>query len=403
MRANKIINAVPYKNAGSAKVMVIEGTHSASYGAKLARVEVISAYPITPQTGVVEKLSEMCASGELNAKFIKVESEHSAMACCIGASAAGARAFTATSAQGLALMHELLHWAAGGRHPIVLVNVNRAMAPPWTIYADQTDSVSQRDTGWIQFYCESNQEVLDTVIQAYKIGEQVLLPVMINLDAFYLSHTSEPVHLPLQEAIDDFLPPFNPELKLDPKEPHTFGGLARPDSYMELRYKIQEAMDKAHKLIKAVDKEYNEIFGRAYGGLIEAYRCEDAELALITSGTAVGTARIVIDNFRDKGIPTGLIKIRVLRPFPNEEIRELLKNVSKVAVVDRNISFGVGGVFAQEVRAALYNYLQQPVIFNFVAGLGGRDITPQTLSDIINYMLTHDKPESDILWAGLKK
>lgn len=403
MRANKIINAFPNKKAGSAKVMVIEGTHSASYGAKLARVEVISAYPITPQTGVVEKLSEMCASGELKAKFIKVESEHSAMACCIGASAAGARAFTATSAQGLALMHELLHWAAGGRHPIVLINVNRAMAPPWTIYADQTDSISQRDTGWIQFYCESNQEVLDTVIQGYKVGEQVMLPVMINLDAFYLSHTSEPVHLPSQEAVDEFLPPFNPELKLDPNEPHTFGGLARPDSYMELRYRIQEAMDKAYELIIKTDQEYYEIFGRSYGGLVEAYKCEDAELIIITSGTAVGTARIVIDSFRDKGIPVGLIKMRVLRPFPTKEIRKLLKNVSKVAVIDRNISFGVGGVFAQEIRAALYNYLQEPVIFNFVAGLGGRDITPQTISDVINYILTHDKPEDDILWAGLKK
>ena len=188
------------------KILVIEGTHAASHAVKLSRVQVIAAYPITPQTGVVEELSEIVSHGELNAKFIKVESEHSAMACCIGASISGARAFTATSSQGLALMHELLHWASGSRLPIVMVNVNRAMAPPWSIYVDHNDSLSQRDTGWIQFYAESNQEVLDTVLQAYKIAETVLLPVMINLDAFVLSHTSEPVAIPRQEIVDDFLP-----------------------------------------------------------------------------------------------------------------------------------------------------------------------------------------------------
>ncbi|OGF58431.1 MAG: pyruvate ferredoxin oxidoreductase [Candidatus Fischerbacteria bacterium RBG_13_37_8] len=384
-------------------MVVIEGTHSASYGAMLARAEVIAAYPITPQTGVVEKLSEMCASGELRAKFIKVESEHSAMACCIGASAAGARSFTATSAQGLALMHELLHWAANGRHPVVMANINRAMAPPWTIWADQTDSLSQRDTGWIQFYCESNQEILDTVIQSFKIGEKVLLPCMINMDAFFLSHTSEPVALPQQEALDEWLPPFNPALKLDINEPHTFGGLTRPDAYMELRYKIQEAMDRAYDLIKKVDKEYFELFGRSYGGLVEAYNCEDAEIALVTSGTAVGTARIVVDDFRKRGIPVGLIKVRVIRPFPYKEIRDLLSPMTKVAIVDRNISFGCGGIFSQEIRASLFNYTSKPIIFNFVAGLGGRDITPTVLGDIINYVLTRNTPESDIIWFGLKK
>jgi pyruvate/2-oxoacid:ferredoxin oxidoreductase alpha subunit len=391
------------KDLGADKMMVIEGTHSASYGAMLARAEVIAAYPITPQTGVVEKLSEICASGQLKAKFIKVESEHSAMACCIGASAAGARAFTATSAQGLALMHELLHWAANGRHPIVMANVNRAMAPPWTIWADQTDSLSQRDTGWIQYYCESNQEILDTVIQAYKVGEKVLLPSMINMDAFFLSHTSEPVALPKQEAVDAFLPPFNPPLKLDTNEPHTFGGLTRPDAYMELRYKIQDAMERAYELIKKVDQEYFELFGRSYGGLVEEYQCEDAEIALVTSGTAVGTARIVVDEFRNRGIPVGLVKMRVLRPFPYNEIRDLLSRMSKVAVVDRNISFGCGGIFSQEIRAALYNYTSKPILFNFIAGLGGRDITPTVLKDIINYVLTRSKPEKDIIWFGLKK
>ena len=241
---------------------VMEGTHAASHGVKLARAEVIAAYPITPSSSVVELLSEMCATGELDAEFIKVESEHSAMASCIGASAAGARAFTATSSQGLALMHEMLHWAGGGRLPIVLVNVNRSLAPPWTIYCDQNDSLSQRDTGWMQYYCESNQEVLDTILMAYKVSEDVLLPSMLNLDAFFLSHTSEPVSIPEQEAVDSFLPPCERENKIDPDDPHTYGGLARPDSYMELRVMLERDMARAPEVINNVVDEFFALFGR---------------------------------------------------------------------------------------------------------------------------------------------
>ena len=381
---------------------VIERTHAAACGAKLARAQVIASYQITPSSSVVELLSEMCATGELDARFIKVESEHSAMASCIGASAAGARAFTATSSQGLALMHEMLHWAGGGRLPIILVNVNRAMAPPWTIYCDQNDSLSQRDTGWMQYYCESNQEVLDTILMAYKVSEEVMLPSMLNLDAFFLSHTCEPVDIPDQELVDTFLPPYEKDLKIDVNDPHTYGGLARPDSYMELRVKMENAMQDALQVIDRVAGEFEQTFGRKYSHLKE-YRCDDAEMILVTSGTITSTARIVIDRMRERGIPVGLIKARLFRPFPVQEYRRALSGVGRVGVVDRNISYGVGGIFCQEIRAAMYNAEQRPPIFGFIAGLGGRDVTPATISEIIQYMMENESPEREIIWIGVKE
>jgi len=380
---------------------VIEGTHAASYAAKLARVGVIAAYPITPSSSVVELISEMCARGEMDAKFISVESEHSAMASCVGASAAGARAFTATSSHGLALMHEMLHWAANGRLPIVMVNVNRAMGPPWTIWADQTDSLSQRDTGWMQYYCESNQEVLDTILMAYKVSERVRLPSMLNLDAFFLSHTSEPVDIPEQEDVDAFLPPWNPDLKVDPADPHAFGGLANADYYMELRYLIEQSMDEARGAIKEVSGEFEAGFGRKYD-LVETIQLDGAEVVLVTSGTATSTARLVIEDMRDRGIPVGLLKMRVLRPFPYDEVRELLSSVPKVAVIDRNMCFGVGGIFCQELKAALCREEKRPEVFGYIAGLGGRDITPEVIEGVIDQTLKADKPESDIIWIGAK-
>ena len=385
------------------KVVVIEGTHAASHAVKLARVQVIAAYPITPQTGVVEKLSEIVSHGDLNAKFIKVESEHSAMASCIGASISGARAFTATSSQGLALMHELLHWAAGSRLPIVMVNVNRALAPPWSIYVDHNDSLSQRDTGWLQFYAESNQEVLDTVLQAYKIAEAVSLPVMINLDAFVLSHTSEPVAIPKQELVDEFLPPWKAEFKVDPANPHAFGALVGPDAYMEMRYKLFEAMEDAREVIRNVDSEYSEKFGRSYGGLVEEYYADDAEVVLITSATAVSTARIAVDEMRSLGFPVGLAKLRTFRPFPVDEIRSLAQRVSKIGVMDRNISFGATGIIYQETKAALYNAPVRPKLFGFIAGLGGRDVTPETIKEMYSHIMNNDTPESETIWVGIKQ
>lgn len=380
---------------------VVTGNHAVSYGAMLARVQVISAYPITPQTQIVELLSEMCANGTLRAKFIKVESEHSAMAALVGASSAGARTFTATSAHGLALMHEMLHWAAGARLPIVMANVNRAMGPPWSVWTDQNDSLSQRDVGWMQIYCESNQEVLDTVIQAYKVAEKVLMPAMLVLDAFVLSHTAEQIEIPDQILVDQYLPPYQPSYKLDVSDPRSFGALAPPDLYMELRYKMHKAMEDALTEWARADEEFSELFGRRYG-LIEPYRTDDAEVIIVTSGTVTSTAREVIDELRSEGRRVGLVKIRVFRPFPAQLVREALANAHKVAVIDRNISFGMGGIFAQEIKAALYNTSDRPPIFGFVAGLGGRDITPKVIREIIEYTESRDEPE-DLIWVGVKR
>ncbi|MEJ2078216.1 MAG: pyruvate ferredoxin oxidoreductase [Acidobacteriota bacterium] len=384
---------------GDLHIEVTTGNHAVSHGVRLARAEVISAYPITPQTQVVELLSQFCEEGLLKARFIKVESEHSAMAALVGAASTGARTFTATSAQGLALMHEMLHWAAGARLPIVMANVNRAMGAPWSVWTDQNDSLSQRDTGWLQIYCESNQEVLDTVLQSFKLAETVRLPVMLILDAFVLSHTAEPVEIPDPEDADRFLPPYRPGLRLDPSDPHAFNGLTTPDSYMEFRVAMQESMIQALEVAKSVDQEFAAIFGRSYG-IIEAYRCDDAELMVITSSTVTSTAREVIDRLRDEGRRVGLLKIRLFRPFPAEELRRLCAGAAKLAVIDRNIGFGVGGIFAQEVRAALYNHLVVPV-YGFIAGLGGRDITPETILEIVQWAETNEPADS--IWIGVKR
>ncbi len=381
---------------------VIMGNHALSYGAMLSRAQVIAAYPITPQTQVVELLSEMCADGTLNAKFIKVESEHSAMAACLGASLAGARTFTATSSQGLALMHEMLHWAAGGRMPVVMGNTNRAMAPGWSIWTDQNDSLSERDTGWIQFYCSSNQEVLDTVIQAFKVSEKIMIPSMIVLDAFALSHTYEVVEIPEQDKVDRFLPPFNPPWRLNPDDPHAFGGLTSPDHYMELRYKLQKDMEKVPALVEETGKEYEQFFGR-YLGAVEEYRCSDAELVFVTSGTAGYTARVAVDELREKGIKAGNLRIKLFRPFPFEKVRAILSRVPKVAVLDRNISYGHHGIFYQEVKSALYGQPRSPLLFGFIAGLGGRDITRDSFREIAEYALKKNRAEEEIVWIGVKK
>lgn len=380
---------------------VIMGNHALSFGAMISRVQVIAAYPITPQTQVVELLSEMCADKKLDAEFIKVESEHSAMAACIGASAVGARTFTATSAQGLALMHEMIHWAVGARTPVVLGNINRAMGPPWTIWTDQNDSLSERDTGCLQFYCQSNQEVMDTVVQAFKVCEQVLLPSIIVLDAFVLSHTSEVVDVPDQPLVDEYLPPFNPRYILDPKEPHTFGGLTGPDGYFELRYKIEEAVQESKRLINETGKEFGEMFGRPYG-MVEQYKMDDADVVVVASSTIASTARVAIDELRDEGKKVGLLRVRVFRPFPSEEIREILCGRKKVVVIDRNISYGHGGIFAQEIKSALYNEKEKPPLWGYVAGIGGRDVTVQHIKEIAEDTMKSDEPKLDVHWKGVK-
>ncbi len=381
---------------------VLMGNHAASWAAKLSRVQFIAAYPITPQTQIVEELSEMCGSGELKAKFMKVESEHSAMAACVAAASVGVRTFTATSANGLALMHEVLHWAAGARLPIVMVNVNRAMAPGWSIWSDQCDSLSQRDTGWMQLYAENNQEVLDTVIQAYKISEKVLLPVMVCYDAFFLSHTYEPVDIPDIKLVDDFIPHEMRENILDTKNPKSFNSLTMPDVYMEMRYKIQRAHDRALDVTEEVDAEFQKVFGRSYG-VVEAVQCDDAEIIMVTSSTTSSPARLVIKELREQGVKIGLLKMRLFRPFPVKRVKEVLLGVKKVVVIDRNISFGKGGIFADEIKGALANEANRPKVWGYITGLGGRDIVPEALREIALEVQDMDEPpEHSIIWKGLK-
>ena len=381
---------------------VIMGNHALSFGAQLSRTQVIAAYPITPQTQVVELLSEMCADKTLDAKFIKVESEHSAMAACIGASIAGARTFTATSAQGLALMHELLHWASGGRHPIVMGNINRAMAPGWSIWSDQNDSLSERDTGWMQYYCSCNQEVVDTVIQAFKVSEALLIPSMVILDAFTLSHTYEVVDIPDASLVDQYLPPFRPEIRLTPSDPHAFGGLTSPEHYFELRYKLQKDMEKAPALIEETGREFEKLFGRPMG-LLDPYLCGDADLVFVTSGSAGSTARVAVDELRQEGIKAGNLRVKVLRPFPFEMIRDIVGKAKRVAVVDRNISYGHHGIFYQEVKSALYGMDKTPPVFGYITGLGGRDITVEHFKEIAAHALSKDRADEEIVWIGVKK
>jgi len=375
------------------------GNYAASWGAQLSRVQVIAAYPITPQTLIVEKLSDIVADGDLDAKFIKVESEHSAMAACIGASATGARAYTATSAQGLALMHEMLHWAGLARTPIVMTNVNRAMAPGWSIWADQNDSLSQRDTGWMQIYASSAQDILDSTIISYKVSEKVLLPTLISFDAFFLSHTMEVVDMPEIELIDKYLPPFKPDYKLDVNDPRSFGALTDEQYYYEFRYKMQKAMDEAVDIIKEAGKEYEKITGRAYD-LIHPYRCEDADMILVTSGTIAETTNVAVDELRAEGKKVGNLRIRVIRPYPKKEILEAVKGMKKLAVIDRNISPGYSGIFSQELKSALYNEVDIPVR-SYIAGLGGRDVKIEDIKDMANDALKNDAP-NDLIWKGVK-
>jgi pyruvate/2-oxoacid:ferredoxin oxidoreductase alpha subunit len=381
---------------------VLEGSHAVAEAVRLARAQVISAYPITPQTHIVERLSELCASGALPARFLRVESEHSALAALIGAASAGVRTFTATSSQGLALMHELLHWSSGARLPIVMAEVNRALPPGWNIWTEQTDSLAQRDTGWVQLYCEDCQEALDTTILAFRLAETVNLPVMVVLDAFFLSHTYEPVDVPDQEAVDRFLPPYAPKFQLDTANPCAFNQLAPPNVYMEMRYSVQMAMEEVTKRLGEIEDAFAVHCERRYGA-VEAVNCEDAETILVTSGTITSTSRMVIEDLRGRGESVGLLKMKMFRPFPVELARQALTRAQKVAVIDRNFSFGASGIFAQELRAALYNLPRHPQVYGYVAGLGGRDVTAAVIEDIYWRTKGSTVPEAESVWIGLQE
>ncbi len=352
---------------------------------RLAAAEVVAAYPITPQTHIVEHLAELVADGELEAAYIPVESEHSAMSACLGASATGARAFTATAGQGLELMHEVLYSVSSMRLPVVMAVVNRALSAPLSVWGDHSDAMAVRDTGWIQLFVANGQEAVDSVICAFRIAEdhRVLLPVMVHLDGFHLSHVIEPILLPEKPQVDSFLPKNNYPLPLNPDKPVTMGAFAPPFIYTEAKKAHQMALEGAKGVIFEVFNEFARVFGREYHPL-ESYRNEGAKVLLLTLGSFSETAMLTIDRMRQEGWLVGQLKLRLWRPFPYAELKEMVRGVEVLIVVDRALSTGgPGGPVASEIRSALYAVEGRPKVVNFVAGLGGRDITPDDFEQMI--------------------
>jgi pyruvate/2-oxoacid:ferredoxin oxidoreductase alpha subunit len=375
----------------------MSGNDAVAQAVLLCRTPLIAAYPITPQTSIYERLSSWEASGHLKGIMMRTESEHSAMASCIGASLTGVRTFTATSSQGLALMHEMLHFAAGCRLPIVMVNVNRIISAPWGFWADHLDSLSQRDTGWIQFYCENGQEALDTVIQAYRIAEQVYLPVMICMDAFFVSHFVEPVEIPDQEQVDSFLSPLDLPHRLDVDKPGFLVPVVSSEKYREYKHMAHMGMDSVKDIAVSVDQEFKAKFGRGYG-TVEPFMIEDAEIVVVTAGSMTSTARLAIGKLREEGHKVGLLKIRAFRPFPVQALQRALAGKKKIVVIDRNFSVGGGGIFCQELRAALVHSPDHPLVFSYIAGSGGTDITPETIEKIAIQTMGQSMPVDAPEW-----
>ncbi|MFX1490442.1 MAG: pyruvate ferredoxin oxidoreductase [Promethearchaeota archaeon] len=402
------------------ETIIIKGNVAAAYAAKSARVQVISAYPITPQTTVVEKLSEFVDNGEMpGTQYIKMESEHSVFAAVVGASKAGTRTFTATSGQGIFYAHEMIHWAAGARLPIVVAIASRGPAPPWNIWADFTDVVSQRDTGWLSCFCSTHQEIYDEILMSYKVCEDhdILLPKFVSYGGFILSHTSKPVIIEDQDLVDQFLPPLPseegwPHIWMDPKRPMMFGNLIMPSNfYLEFRLKIHDAIIRAKEKIKSVTQEFENIFGRNYGnGLIKEYYIDDADVGVIIYGDLALQMEQAIDEVREEGYKVGMVKLRHFRPFPVEDIIRVAKKVNLLGVIDRATAFGcqTGGPVSCEVKAALHETTGTATILPIINGLGGREVTLEQqknqLKTLIKFNEKGEIPKDIIhgtLWDGL--
>jgi pyruvate/2-oxoacid:ferredoxin oxidoreductase alpha subunit len=373
-------------------VQIMTGNSAAAWGAKLCKVQVVSAYPITPSTSVTETIANWVERGELKAEYVRVESEHSVMTVCISASTVGARVFTSTSSHGLLYMHEQLHWAAGSRLPIVLTCANRGVGAPWSIFNDQQDSIAQRDTGWIQIYCRDNQEIIDTVIQAYRIAEQVYCPVMVCYDGFVLSHTMMPVEIPDTDKVCRFLPPYKPHTILSPEDPRNINPVIFPwqrrdaegvlrDGYMDMRWKLQHALEGSRDVVVKTCRDYAELFGRDHGGMLWTYKTDDAEVLLAGMGSIATEATTAADLLREGGIRAGVVGIRVYRPFPREEVREAFRNIPAIVVFEKNISYGYEGALCADIKAALYGAGIQAPVHNYIAGLGGRDVKAAELAE----------------------
>ena len=379
----------------------LSGNEAFAYGVRLARPHVISAYPITPQTIVVEKLSEFVEDGSLKSEFIHVESEHSALSCAIGASSVGARAFTATSSQGLLYMAECLPYAAGGRFPVVMMNANRSTALPWNIYGDQRDSLSQLDSGWIQAYAENAQEALDLALMSFYIAEhrKVSTPFMANLDGFVLTHTYEVVDVPTSEQADEFLPPFETENKMSLSEPKNLGFSAGPDTNTFFKYKEHTGLLNVKGVVTETESRFESIFGRHYTGLTESYKTDDADYILITLGSISGLVREIVDKLREQGEKVGLLRIRYMRPFPNEEISQAVKNARSVAVLEKDISFGNEGTVYTNVNSALQKSGISIPTSDYIGGLGGKNISPGEIENIFEEL---KKEKSAVEFLGIE-
>ena len=378
---------------------LIEGSLAVAEAVRLCRPQVIAAYPITPQTHIVEALAEMVANGTLDADYITVESEFSALSACLGASAAGSRTYSATTSQGLALMFEVCFNVAGMRFPVVMSIANRALGAPLSIWNDQQDSISLRDSGWLQFYAEDNQEATDLHYIAYRVCEDpsVLLPAFVCFDGFILSHTYEPVEQLGQADVDKFLPKFAPKERLDAADPISFGMFASPDYYMEFRYAHDKALKDSKAIIEKAGKEFTTLFGRDYSAMVEGYHLKDAETVLVAMGSICGTTKDAIDEMRAAGKKVGLLKIRVFRPFPTDELAKALAGAKRIAVLDKNISLGSKGAVALEVKDALYG--SGIPVYGYILGLGGRDVRKKDIKEIVTLA---EKGQGDQFY-GLRK
>jgi pyruvate ferredoxin oxidoreductase alpha subunit len=375
---------------------VIEGSMAVAEAVKVCRPHVISAYPITPQTHIVENLSQMVADGELKSEFINVESEFAAASVILGASVTGARAYSTTTSQGLLLMAEVLFNIAGLRLPVSITCANRSVSAPINIWNDHQDAMTIRDSGWIQLYAEDCQEAADMQVQAYKIGEnpEISLPVMVNMDGFILTHAFEPVEFFDQKMVDEFLPPYRPKVYLTTKKPVSFGILADPAYYMETRYRLQKAVEASRQVIEDVANEFKKVFGRYAGGLVDKYRLEGAKTAIVAMGSVVGTIREVVDELREKGEKIGLLKIRAFRPFPKEAIYDALKDVDNIIIMEKALSMGLGGILLNETKSAFYGKKSVPKISGFIVGLGGRDVPNKSIINAVKKAESKDVEDS---------
>jgi pyruvate/2-oxoacid:ferredoxin oxidoreductase alpha subunit len=411
---------------GTAAMHIIEnGNVAAALGVRLAGVQVVAAYPITPQTPLTEKLSEFIEAGEMRAQYVPVESEHSALAVCIAASSTGARAFTATSANGLLYMHEQVHWAAGARLPIVMCVVNRAVGAPWNIWNDHQDSISQRDTGWIQMYACDHQQIIDGVLKAFYIAEATSVPVMLCYDGYLLSHTYMPFEVPEEEQAARFLKPFAPAYALDPQNPASLNTVTLPDTrvdvrgemahgYMEIRYLLQEDMRTALAVAQEAEDSFKEIFGRGGNALLEPYRCDDAEYIVVGLGSLTYQLHDVVDSLRAEGVAIGVLGVRLYRPFPDQALCDALQHTRGVIVIEKALSYGYDGALCSDLKAALFDRLASdrcdgsdgraagvvPWVKGLIAGIGGREIRTPDLTDTLRAAVAGSLEGPD--WIGLK-